>query len=90
MLNTTEVPLEYYTIKDNKHGYKTLTIYSGEGYSEADRKLLKIIDNGNGYLIKDYSWSCVIPDNYYNLDYSVAELLWDNLGLLIHGENSSE
>jgi hypothetical protein len=75
-----------YDIKDNKFGYSTLTVYSGSGYVKEGKKLLKIIDNGNGYTIRSYSWTSANPDTYLNIDYADAELIEEHIGLLRGGE----
>jgi hypothetical protein len=73
-----------YTLKSNKKGLKVLTLYSDDsGWATADKKLMRITDNGNGFTVKSYSWVASDPDMYYNIDYSDADLLQQGLALLI-------
>ena len=72
--------------KNNKYGYKTLTVYSGPGYVKQGKKLLTITDTGNGYIVKNHAWNSAFMDRYFNLDYDDAEFLMAYLKL-IHKEN---
>ncbi len=42
------------------------------GWTSANKKILKIVDNGNGFTVKHYSWSDAYPDMYYNIPYDLA------------------
>lgn len=53
--------------KNNK-----VTLYSDDDFKEVNRKLMRVVDNGNGYTIKAYSWSSVYADKYWSIDYAEA------------------
>lgn len=49
-----------------------VTKYSDHQYTQADKKIMKVTDNGNGYTIKIYSWSSTEADTYHSLGYADA------------------
>lgn len=61
----------YTKVKGNK-----ITLYTkGNQWTSEHRKLIRVTDNGNGYTVKDYSWSSTVPHMYYNIPYDVADNL---------------
>ena len=42
-------------------------------------KVMKVVDNGNGFTIKAYSWSSIYPDLYWSIGYADAADLVDCL-----------
>ena len=44
-----------------------------------DRKVLRVVDNGNGFTVKSYSWTSMEPNRYFNLGYADAADLVDCL-----------
>ena len=70
-------------LKENKHGCYTITAYSSSnaGWSQANKKLMKIVDNGNGFTITAYSWSSCEQNIKYSLPYDTAGYIMDMLKL---------
>jgi hypothetical protein len=52
-----------------------IKLIAGEGYLHPGRRLAKLRDTGNGFIIKVDSWTNCDQDNYICLDYSEAEYL---------------
>ena len=44
-----------------------------------DRKVMRVVDNGNGFTVKVYSWSSIEADKYFNIGYGDAADLVDCL-----------
>jgi hypothetical protein len=43
------------------------------------KKVMRVVDNGNGFTVKAYSWSSVNADQYWNIGYADAADLVDCL-----------
>lgn len=56
--------------------HKTIKVKAASGYSQNVDKLMTLKDNGNGWHVKTHSYSSVIPDHIFNLDYSELEYLY--------------
>lgn len=67
------------TYYDTTKGGTVVTIYSGEGYTQDNKKLLRVKNNGNGFTVKYYSWLPSSPDLYWSIPYDVAADLVDAL-----------
>ena len=65
----------------DKKGNKVWIYYPTDSENEYSslRKVLRVVDNGNGFTIKSYSWTSTEPDTYWNIPYNVAGDLVDAL-----------
>ena len=53
----------------------SVIVYAGPEYINEGRKLARLVNNGNGYTVKFYSWSATIPNRYLNIGYDELEYL---------------
>ena len=46
---------------------------------ETRKKIIRVVDNENGFTVKSYAWTAANPDMYWNIPYDVASDLLDIL-----------
>lgn len=62
-------------VKMGEFGVEKLTFIAGPGYCNPGKKLARIRDTGNGFIVRFYSHSNVEQDNYICLNYAEADYL---------------
>lgn len=64
------------TTKAEVHNSGNITVSSVYGYSDNVDILCTLVDNGNGYHVTSKSYSSVVPDHIFNLDYAEIEYIY--------------
>ena len=54
-------------------------LLSDSSYVKANKKVMRVEDNGNGFTVKSYGWDAPYPDLYWSLGYADAADLMECL-----------